>query len=62
MSLIIKGATFGITADINMSVSLETPLMNEADVYCHIIVKIPVATNSHNHFFKGNVAIVGYFE
>jgi hypothetical protein len=36
--------------------------MIEAGMYCHIIVKIPIATNSPNHFFKGNVAIVGYFE
>jgi hypothetical protein len=56
------GRASGGMADRNISVSFGAPLMVETGTYCHIIVKIPVATNTAGQVFKGNVSIVGYYE
>lgn len=56
------GTASGSMADRSIITSFRTPLMVESGTYCHVIVKIPVATNTPDQVFKGNVAIVGYYE
>jgi len=52
----------GGQADKMIDVKFLTPLLVEPGTYCHIILKIPLSTNTATEIFRGTCMINGYFE
>lgn len=58
----LVGAAAGANCDRNIDVKFPSPLMVEAGTYCHIILKMPIATATATEIIRGVVMINGYFE
>lgn len=56
------GTAVGGNADKNIDVDFGSPLIVEAGSYCHIILKMPVATATGSQVIRGVVMVNGYFE
>jgi hypothetical protein len=56
------GTTVGAMATPTIDVKFSTPLMVEAGTYCHIILRMPIATATATEILRGVVMINGYFE
>ena len=56
------GTVAGGNCDRNIDVKFTSPLMVEPGTYCHIILKMPVSTNTATQIIRGVVMINGYFE
>lgn len=56
------GTAIGGGANQNIDVDFGAPLMVESGSYCHIILKMPVATATGSQIVRGIVMINGYFE
>lgn len=56
------GTAVGAMANPTIDVKFSTPLMVEAGSYCHIILKMPIATATATEIIRGVVAVNGYFE
>ena len=52
----------GGMADKTIDIKFASPLMVEAGSYCHIILKMPVATATATEVIRGLVIVNGYFE
>ena len=55
------GATVGATAT-PIDITFNVPLFAEAGTFVHVILKMPVATNTATEVFRGTVLINGFFE
>ena len=58
----LVGAAAGANCDRNIDVKFPAPIMVEAGTYCHIILKMPIATATATEVIRGTVMINGYFE
>jgi hypothetical protein len=58
----LVGTAAGANCDRNLDVKFSTPLIVENGSYCHIILKMPVATATATEIIRGTVMINGYFE
>jgi len=56
------GSAIGSVASPNIDIKFAAPLMVEPGSYCHIIVKLPVATATASLIIRGIVSINGYWE
>ena len=56
------GTAIGGMASPSIDTKFTAPLMVEAGSYCHIILKMPIATATINEIIRGLVIINGYWE
>ena len=57
------GAAIGARADRALSVDFsQGPLVVEPGAFCHIILRMPIATATASQVIRGGVAVKGYFE
>lgn len=58
----LTGVAVGGQCDRNLDVKFSSPVMVEAGSFCHIILKLPVATATASQVVRGTVLVNGYFE
>lgn len=58
----IIGTPVGGMASPTIDTKFTSPLMVEAGSYCHIILKMPIATATATEIIRGLVTVIGYWE
>lgn len=56
------GTAVGAQCDRTIDIKFASPLIVEPGTYCHVILKIPVGTNTATQIIRGICMINGYFE
>ena len=60
--VMLTAVPIGGQCDRNLDVKFTAPLIVEQGTYCHIILKMPVATATASQVVRGTVLVNGYFE